>query len=246
MRNIGTAEGVIGYIYRPGHPDHHKLTMDKDDDDDSNGRVYVAYFKFGSLVATSSQKTVTFTSSDIVAKPSEWTGTVTDWYSVPFVKLTDPNQELMLDGKSLGLVSFAQGTGDPCDYWFGNKDMGSWRLPTKAENADFIGRPGVSSNGVKINNLVYYNWSLTGTASVTNVAIGTFPQSPGGSTTSLPAAGLRSTNGSISSQGSIGHYWSSTAISGSYGYCLLFSDTGTNNAGPTNPYANGFPVRCVR
>ena len=61
----------------------------------------------------------------------------------------------------------------------------------------------------------------------------------------LPAAGGRSTGGSVSTQGTYGYYWSSTARSSTNGYSLGFYSTYVGPSGNSN-YASGFGVRCVR
>ncbi len=60
----------------------------------------------------------------------------------------------------------------------------------------------------------------------------------------LPAAGIRTTDGSVYGQGSYGYYWSSTAHI-TNGYSLNFDST---SVGPSlnGNYTPGFSVRCVR
>ena len=78
-----------------------------------------------------------------------------------------------------------------------------------------------------------------GTGSEQNNAAGAFA-----SVLKLPLAGRRiSSNGTLSSVGSFGYYWSST-VSGSNARRLLLGGANANT--DANPRANGFSVRCIK
>jgi uncharacterized protein (TIGR02145 family) len=115
-----------------------------------------------------------------------------------------------------------------------------WRLPTNQENIDFVGRGGQSDNGVSYSSNVYYNWDAnSGTVSDPGVGIFSMGTALGAS---LPAAGYRN-SGSLSSQGSLGLYWSSTALNGSYGYSMEFDSSSVSLTNSTNTF--GLTNRCV-
>lgn len=104
-------------------------------------------------------------------------------------------------------------------------DNGVWRLPTYYENIEFVGT---------------YN-SPTDWQTLDGVNGHQFPDDD----TFLPAAGYRDfSDGSVSNQGTDGHYWSSTA-SGSNGGFLGFGRVYVSTLNGTFP-AYGFGVRCVR
>jgi hypothetical protein len=216
--------------------------------------VYVAYFKFGSLVAVSSDKSDNtspyFEREDILAAPEQWKGDLEatrDYINADWTKI--PASQSLTAGNPIG-ADPASGLGDPCDYWFGDGDgyatnnaAGVWRLPTNTENQTFIGNPaGVST--YRSSGSTYYRWTAgTGGAP----GIGTFPSYSQGNNI-LPAAGYRSaTDGQVSSSGDDGRYWSSTAKDGSNGYGLYFYRLSVYPSGSGN-YANtnGYAVRCVK
>ena len=94
-----------------------------------------------------------------------------------------------------------------------------WRLPTKAEYSNF--------------STTTFTWDATNSGRTYN---GNW----------FPAAGYRSSvDGSMSSVGSYGTYWSASPNSENYGYYLLF---GSGDVSPAYYYnrAYGFSVRCVQ
>ena len=65
----------------------------------------------------------------------------------------------------------------------------------------------------------------------------------GANTLFLPAAGLRSTNGTLGNVGTTGSYWSSWARDASHGWFLFFGSGGSGVGADFR--SNGFSVRCV-
>ncbi len=142
-----------------------------------------------------------------------------------------------------------------------DQGMGGWRLPTTWENYRFVGydvadsyTPNTGENRFNSSDKYWVTNTTTPASSPqTNAGVrrdgGYFPTGTSTMWTAnsyfLPAAGNRSTSGSVANQGTGGGYWSSTAYSGTNGYCLGFN---SGNVGPSNNshYANGFGVRCVR
>ena len=94
-----------------------------------------------------------------------------------------------------------------------------WRLPTKAEYSNF--------------STTTFTWDATNSGRTYN---GNW----------FPAAGYRSSgDGSMSSVGSNGYYWSASPYSEFYGYYLYFY-SGSVDPAYNNNRAGGFSVRCVQ
>lgn len=147
--------GVIGYVYNPGGPDHNKLTMrgsidfegtlvdTKEFGDLYPGTVYVAFFKWGSLIATDSH-TTTFSKDAVVRVPKEYKGKTSFEDALSALKgeissdtgrdawlklLQGPTETTPTDAWKTDLYN---GHGDPCAYYFNGDDddhPGKWRLP---------------------------------------------------------------------------------------------------------------------
>ena len=96
-----------------------------------------------------------------------------------------------------------------------------WRLPTNAE---------LNALGI-------------GTWTTENGVTGRRFSAAGGNTIFLPAAGYRSTNGTLSSAGTHGFYWSSTQLAETYARGLGFDSSHTLSR--VGNRAQGFSVRCV-
>jgi uncharacterized protein (TIGR02145 family) len=251
---IKAPRGVIGYI-----KDTNELTLEGDKDlpgsTQTKETVYVAYFKFGSLIATSSQDNdEEFTPADIVHVPDDYDGlsSITDWTNVPY------KSGGSYAGSSTTVnyweedADSSAGLGDPCIYYFEDNDggtgSGGWRLPTTAENIAYVGRDGTSPSSSG-ENPEYHNW-IPNNTNVINPGVETFPKSNVQGAW-LPAAGQRIYNasegkvaGSITNQGSSGLYWSSRASSATSGSYLSFNSTWVHPNNTTNKQY-GYAVRCV-
>jgi hypothetical protein len=150
---VRAVPGVIGYYangFRKG-----ELTLDGDDGDDRD-IVYVAYFKFGSLIAVGARNygKGTFTSADIVAVPEktdggfpytleEYKAYITGDRGTAWGQINDAGDagiNLNIRGGNittlLGDQYVAAGIGDPCVYYFGDK---GYRLPTTRDVYGFVG-----------------------------------------------------------------------------------------------------------
>jgi hypothetical protein len=145
---VRAPQGVIGYYVGGDTPG--ELTLAGDDGNDTNGIVYVAYFKFGSLIATDGGD-YTFSSNNIVAVPSEASGFphTLEEYKAEITGTGSTAWAMIKDAGNAGGVTLAQGDnittklgntfvadgiGDPCAHYFTD-----YRLPTAVENVRFVG-----------------------------------------------------------------------------------------------------------
>ncbi len=197
--------------------------------------VYVAMFKFGSLVAVSSDPTDTAGSAlepeDIIAGPSEWTGYTALKASPTWAGV--PKSEALSSGATIA-TNASQGLGDPCAYWFDGEYDENWRLPT-----------GDPYNGGAEYSPTSLDWKYANDLG-TGIPAGRMSKRPGEAGMFFPVAGYRyNSNGGVSDQSSGGYYWSSTAHSNTDGNSLYFTSDGVH-ASNFNLYANGHPVRCVK
>ena len=139
-----------------------------------------------------------------------------------------------------------------------------WRLPTAKENTRFVGgkhndypawQPGGSiyeytpSTGTLHNHANYWVASGPAVSTGTQWAGAWFPFIQGASPNSsagqfLPAAGNRTSAGTVSLQGNTGSYWSSTAQSGTNGHILHFNATAASPVNH-NAFTSGYTIRCV-
>ena len=124
-------------------------------------------------------------------------------------------------------------TGTTTNLWDGtmqnNPCPTGFRLPT---GGTYTGIP--DGNGV-----IQGEWAhLINLAGITNYT------TAASSVLHLPAAGYRSTGGTLNYQGSYGFYWSSSPYS-TYAYYLYF-DSGSVNPTSIGNRANGFSVRCLK
>jgi hypothetical protein len=216
-----------------------------------NETVYVAYFKFGSLVAISSDPTdntgTLLEPEDVVAAPDEWKGSLeqardfigTTWTNIPVYTSTDygtTSKRNVSDPSYHNTENFAAAKGDPCMYYFGSD---GWKLPT---GKPYNGAPDYYRNSESDTNLP---WRAVGALGA-GLPAGRLSTRAGEAGMFYPAAGYRSySNGSVNYQGTRGYYWSSTAIDSSYGDRLYFN---SSTVLPSNYsyYAFGVSVRCVR
>jgi hypothetical protein len=206
----------------------------------SDQTVYMAYFKFGSLVAISSDLTdntsgESLESEDIIAGPSEYVDAGSfaalkanpTWAGIPVYQAAD-----FTDGKTNvsaatyhNLANFELGKGDPCMYYFGSD---GWKLPK--------GNP---YNG-------YSNTSLGAwQAASGDILAGRFSSAAGETGVFYPAAGYRSSvDGTIYLKNINGYYMSSTAASVTNAYILNFYNL---LVGPfdSGVHIDGISVRCI-
>jgi hypothetical protein len=253
VEGVRAKPGVIGYYANGANVG--TLTLDGDDGNNTD-IVYTAYFKWGSLVATSGQNDGPFVAEDIVTAKGYGGGSLTDVNATNTLKAivgegnTSQNKwNLVPYGDNLADTSTAAtwpatapqvGWGDPCAHYFG----GDWKTPAQQNNIDFVGRNSGNISGQDYNGVVYYNLTENdGTPTSPNV--GTFPAGLAQGA-SLFAAGYRDATGAITSQGTAGRYWSSTPSNttpATNGYLLSVAATGYPSASAS--YANGNAVRCV-
>lgn len=230
--------------------------------------VYVAYFKFGSLVAIGSGggNSDPFDKDDIIAVPKtadNFPYTLVDYKTYvdaggstaqnKWDRINDAGDGVTLsDGQNVG-TDLTKGLGDPCAYWFDGVYTNNWRLPlggaSDRPNSPVNGWNGGTFGTAKLNSSSSNHGSTWYAIGATGLGYG-IPagrrRSPGWEWY-LPAAGYRDdlSDGSVGSQGSHGCYWSSTATGGTDGYRLTFN-SGTVYSSLNLNYANGFAVRCVR
>jgi hypothetical protein len=258
---VPAPKGVIGY-YVTG-PKKGELTLDGDRDLPGSAQtrdfVHVAYFKWGSLVATSSYNNDNkFDSNDIVAVASQ-TYDLNGLKNSMAGKTNADAWNLIKDGtnasvtlthsdvltEKLPATTYSeQGIGDPCVF-FGSE----WRMPTAHDNIDyagFVGVEDVSNAGTD------YIWTANG-KNASNPGYAAFPKSPE-TEARLPAAGFRSAStgvvpGGSGNQGEFGYYWSSQLLdnlkftpdplpgSSNRGYAVASSISTQNH---------GYPIRCIQ
>jgi hypothetical protein len=205
--------------------------------------VYVAYFKFGSLVALSSdpsdENTPYLEWNDIIRGPEEWSGGLAalkanpTWVGIPHYNgdASDPASDYSLDILDISAGGYntqenkALGKGDPCRYYF---PEGGWVTPS--------GNP---YNGYSAAN--FGEWI----AANGDIPAGRFGASAG---EFYPAAGNRDyvNNGMIEEQGTQGNYWSSIATDDNEVYGLGFTDSSVYFEGYITNNAYGFAVRCIK
>jgi uncharacterized protein (TIGR02145 family) len=215
--------GVIGY-YVNG-PDKGKLTLagDRSFGQGGTGTAYVAYFKWGSLVATGSRDKGDFSTDDIVAAPAHYhnAGATTAGTSAAtldeiknLVDRSGPDPDNMWEavpwdesgtGSNKWLGNNTDGLGDPCGYYFNGYNGENWMVPSHDDNNFIIGTMVQGVSEPSVTNPV---WMLKNSARV------------------LPAAGYRDGNaaGLVRQHGTQGQYWSSNSAP-TIGYWLQF-DTG--------------------
>ncbi len=193
------------------------------------------YFKFGSVVGLFSgnganqvlpgSNTDPFDPGDVAWSPVAVTG----WGDDPSVDVSHTVANVK-EGKGdpcrlVGLDLAAIKSADAGSLTPSDIDNGVWRLPTYYENIEFVGT---------------YN-SPADWQTLDGVNGHQFPDDD----TFLPAAGYRDfSDGSVSNQGTDGHYWSSTSNGISGGF-LGFGRVYVSTLNGTFP-AYGFGVRCVR
>jgi hypothetical protein len=197
----------------------------------STETVYVAYFKFGSLVAISSDPNDTDGSLepvDIITGPQEWSGLEAlkaspTWDGIPI----QGKEHTLVDGDPV-YSDPANGLGDPCAYYFNLK------TPT--------GSPYNGETAYATGNMTWKAANALGT----NTPVGYLSGRDGETGMFYPAAGYRNNStGTVIYQGTYGYYWSSTAKDGSNGYNLRFANGSVSPSTNLN-YAYGFAVRCIR
>jgi hypothetical protein len=200
----------------------------------SDKTVYMAYFKFGSLIALSSDSTDTdgtLESDDIITGPSEWNDYATlkanpTWAGIPVYQAADytAGKTDVSAATYHNAANIALGKGDPCMYYFGNN---GWKLPK--------GNP---YNGYSETSLGAWQAASGG------IPAGRFSVVTGEEGLFYPAAGYRTTTGSVFIQGTPGDYWSSTAYDDRFGYYLYFFSESVYPSSYTT-YDFGYNIRCI-
>jgi uncharacterized protein (TIGR02145 family) len=230
-------------------------------------RPNLAFFKFGSVVGFTNGDYFgpedilfdptgkTYTSTDPINPGPITYGQITGYYATGDYSAGRTNVSASNYHNGANLRA---GKGDPCklaginmtefntlgseqdkiDYL--NTYNSGWRLPTLEENRAFIGLAPDNTGTSFSTGSGYYltdGFNTNGT--------GIFPKNPTTPNVTLPAAGLRSTNGTVNHQGEVGYYWSSTAAGSNNGHNLTFS---SDDVAPSHNgnYAYGISVRCVR
>ncbi|NDV84512.1 hypothetical protein D0T87_21345 [Bacteroides sp. 51] len=227
-----------------------KLTFSTGPNDLSvDAQAQGVFFQWGSLVAISPVGT-TFSSSQILYKPDEYTTAITSWTTIPYVNETTApfNNDVQTEDdfatyNSNTGYNASTGKGDICRYisakgWV----AGSWRLPTSAEQKTFLEAAGKSPAHAS-----YYGTPNGTFAAFTASNANGLDQIP--SYIQLldqrfPVSGYRVTDGALLGTGSLGYFWSGSSGSATYGLAMHVSLSG---AGQSNNYRqSGFVVRCVR
>jgi hypothetical protein len=204
----------------------------------SDQTVYLAYFKFGSLIAISSDTSDTaapyLEPEDIITGPSEWSGyralkATPTWAGIPVYQDTDNTAgKFNVSAPTYhNAENIALGKGDPCMYYSDYFGTG-YKLPT--------GNP---YNG--------YSDTSMGAWQVASgdIPAGRFSSVAGEEGMFYSATGYRSvSDGTMYYQGINGYYWSSTVLGGTSGYILNFNNS---SVGPfdTSLHTNGHSVRCI-
>ncbi len=209
--------------------------------------VYVAYFKFGSLVAIGSGGDYDpFDNDDIISVPEDlenparhWKTLAeakahigSTWSNVPVYNSTDwTTSKYNVSDLSYHIPS--TGKGDPCMYYFGTKHGGGWKLPT--------GHPYNGSPNYSTTNFTWKDIDGLGTGT----PAGRLSTRTGEAGMFYPAAGLRTADGTLGNLGTTGYYLSSTAHGDSNVSILYFART---TIGPDSfiSFDLGFSVRCIR
>ena len=107
-----------------------------------------------------------------------------------------------------------------------------WRLPTIANNTTSPGTEAGSVNEFRRLNVLYNNDATKTAAGLMSAPL------------YMARSGSVSGSGTINNSGSLARYWSSTVVSGTSAYNLLFSASNVVTEYRTNRYS-GFSVRCL-
>jgi hypothetical protein len=168
------------------------------------------------------------------------------WAGLPVYATADYNANLRNVSANAyhTLANVKEGKGDPCrlvgmtvnqiqsltsDAQLYALERG-WRLPTLEENVAFCLHPIWATKAVDSGTTEWSGYY--------------FPATAGVKENFLPAAGGRSTSGTVMDQGSVGRYWMSTAASSGSGHNLDFS-AGHMLSSHSNSKDYGFSIRCV-
>jgi hypothetical protein len=204
----------------------------------SNETVYVAYFKYGSLIALSSEANDgTFDDKDIIWAPIGYKNASTAAAALTQAKADIGTWATVPYRASAGWPdAVASGYGDPCNYAEGGGD--EWHVPSKTEMSGFNG-----------NTTKWYNKSTTG-----------YPYSDGmvlGKTTQdwsmfLSATGSRDSQSGEVASGltggfNFGYYWlnSLTTDGFNWGESLYFGSGSPVQTGSGRP-STGYAIRCMK
>ncbi|MDR0333194.1 MAG: hypothetical protein LBI15_06980 [Dysgonamonadaceae bacterium] len=188
--------------------------------------VYLALFKFGSLIAiNASGSTYVYSipgdmfdaTRDILWAPAEFNlSTVTTYAQVSFTTI---------NGELSTTPSLTAGTGDPCLLADKGTSGFVWRTPTDQDSPVFISPLNTVSVGNPPNN-------------------GRFTTGGAGIAPFLTFSGFRNADGSLVNQSSYGTYWSRTGIGNNARY-FNFLTIGNNGAFASGSVSFGGAVRCV-
>ncbi len=221
----------------------------------SDKTVYVAYFQFGSLVALSSDPSDRYPnaggtyleSDDILAGPWEWPGfnALKDnpvYANIPSYTAADYTAgRLNISATTYHNATFiAQGKGDPCMYYFGNRYNGGWKLPTGSGYN--TSNPIYNGNAYNAGNFVWKNEGELGTG----LPSGRLSSIESGVFYPTTATRLFLNDGRYRQGG--GYFRTSLAYNTIAAYSLdIYSDTNPNPMLlAANYHADGLAVRCVR
>ncbi|NDV84961.1 BACON domain-containing protein, partial [Bacteroides sp. 51] len=224
-----------------------KLTFSTGPNDKSvDAQAQGVFFQWGSLVAISPVG-ASFSTSQILYKPAEYTNTISSWTTIPYVyETTAPfNDNVQTDddfatyNNNTG-YNASTGKGDICRYisakgWA----EGSWRLPTAAEQLALMEASGKNTS--------YYGSPNGNFAVQTASNVNGLDQIP--SYVQLldprfPASGFRDTNGDLSATGNTGYFWSCSSSLTPYVWSMPVASSGAGQIYASRP--QGFVVRCVR
>jgi hypothetical protein len=197
----------------------------------SDSTVYVAYFKYGSLIALSSDPADQtpdangkyLQSDDVIAGPSEWSDYAAFkanpvWDDIPYYTA---NVTAVLDP--------ADAMGDPCIYYFGQQ----WSTPSSYMDTD-------TSYMYDSSNFKWYDLDGLGA----DISAGRLSTRAGETGVYYPAAGHRHSYGRIMSLGDQGSYWTTKIHSGPNADILYFTNSEIPDGTAGEIYL-GLAIRCV-
>jgi hypothetical protein len=213
----------------------------------SNSTVYIAYFRYGSLIALSSdpsdKDSSYFEAEDVIAGPAG--------YNLASLKASPNFGNVPYTSANTITNDPTNGRGDPCVYYFGDKFQTgkgfasghSWRLP-RIESVTSNSGNGSWYNGYTPD---FWNNDRTWQPASGELPYGRMNVRTGETGMFYPATGFRDQNsGQVQEQGTGAIYWSSTNDGGEYGYFLYFSGTAPGQLDDKYYRWRGHPVRCVK
>jgi uncharacterized protein (TIGR02145 family) len=232
----------------------------------SDDPVYVVYFKWGSLIGTSSDLTDTqFGPEDIAWAPEQYNvkTLLASIHTAPADASVDQKRAEwskipVAETSAWPATDAMRGLGDPCVFADGG-EFAEWKMPTGGPWGDNVGAPfgtigfggdepeakPETLNWVQPNGARYVVKDATNNLPVNGAVAGN------GSSEDwsmfLPAAGQRSREGGITDNidhSKVGNYWTSTYESATSRYNIDFGQS-TDRVNDDDYFTKGFAIRCV-